>query len=91
MLPHDRDPPDDGPHCGIEREALGGVHVLVAGEPPEYRLPKQPAQFVARVLAVAPIEELGDRDIGEPEGAVELAVREQAAVGGDPSRRGIPA
>jgi hypothetical protein len=39
---------------------------------------------VARILAEAVIEELGNRDLGEPEGGVELAVREQAAVGGDP-------
>jgi hypothetical protein len=38
---------------------------------------------VARILAAAVIEELGNRDLGEPEGGVELAVRKQAAVGGD--------
>ena len=75
---------DDGPHRGIESEPLGVVHVLVAGEPTEHRLAKQPAQRVARVLAAAAVEELGDRDIGEPKGIVELTVGEQAAVGGDP-------
>jgi hypothetical protein len=39
---------------------------------------------VARILAAAVIEELGNRNLGEPEGGIELAVREQAAVGGDP-------
>jgi hypothetical protein len=47
-------------------------------------LAKQPAQFVAGVLATAAVEELRDRDLGEPEGIVEFAVGEQAAVGGDP-------
>jgi hypothetical protein len=39
---------------------------------------------VTPLLAAAAVEELGDRDIGEPESAVELAVRQQTAVGGDP-------
>lgn len=39
---------------------------------------------VARVLAAAAIEEMGDRDIGEPKGIVELTVRKQAAVRRDP-------
>jgi hypothetical protein len=46
---------------------------------------------VARVLAAAALEELGDRDIGEPKGIVELTVRKQAAVRRDLWRRGIPA
>jgi hypothetical protein len=43
-------------------------------------LVKQPAQCVARVLAAAAIEELGDRDIGEPKGIIELTLRKQAAL-----------
>jgi hypothetical protein len=35
---------------------------------------------VTRVLAAAAIEELGDRDRGEPDGIVQLAVGEQTAV-----------
>jgi hypothetical protein len=69
---------DDRAHRGVAREPLSIVHILVSGEPAEYRLPKQPAQGVARVLAAAAIEELGDRDIGEPKGIVELTVRKQA-------------
>ena len=57
---------DDGPHGGVAGESLGVVHVLVAGEPTEHRLAEQPAQRVTRVLTAAPIEELGDRDICEP-------------------------
>ena len=75
---------DDGPHGGVAGEPLGVVDILVAGEAAEDRLSKQPGQRVARILAAAVIEELGNRDLGEPEGGVELAVREQAAVGGDP-------
>jgi hypothetical protein len=75
---------DDGPHGGVPRQPLGIVHVLVAGEPSEDRLSKQPAQLVTRVLAAAAIKELGDRDIGEPKGIVQFTVGQQAAVGGDP-------
>jgi hypothetical protein len=75
---------DDGPHRGIESEALRIVDVFVAGEPTERRLAEQPAQIVARVLAGAPVEELGDRDVGQPEGIVEFAVRQQAAIRRDP-------
>jgi len=71
---------DDRPHRGVAGEPLGVVDILVAGEPTEHRLAKQPAQCVARVLAAAALEELGDRDIGEPKGIVELTVRKQAAV-----------
>jgi hypothetical protein len=44
--------PDNGPHRGIESEALGVVHVLVARQPTEYRLPKQTAQRVAHVTVM---------------------------------------
>ena len=75
---------DDRPHGWVAGEPLGVVDILVAGEPPEYRLPKQPGQRVARVLAASAFEELRDRDLGEPEGIVKFPVSEQAAVRGDP-------
>jgi hypothetical protein len=65
------------------REPLRVVDILGAGEPTEHRLAEQTAQLVARVLATAAIEELRDRHVGEPEGIIELAVREQTAVRGD--------
>ena len=75
---------DDGPHGWITGEPRRVVDILVAGEAAEDRLPKQPSQRVMRGLAAAAVEELCDRHIGEPEGAVEFAVDEQAAVRGDP-------
>ena len=75
---------DDRPHRWVAGEPLGVVDILVAGEPPQHRLAEQPAQRVARVLATSAVEELGDRDLGEPEALVELTVGEQPAVGGDP-------
>ena len=66
------------------RKPLGVVDMFVAGEPPKHRSAEQTAQLVARVLATAAVEELRDRDVDEPEGIIELAVREQTAVRGDP-------
>jgi hypothetical protein len=75
---------DDRTHGGITGESLGVVDVLVAGETPEHRLPKQSAQLMAHVPTASAIEELRDRDLREPEGIVEFAVGQQAAVRGDP-------
>jgi hypothetical protein len=47
-------------------------------------LAEQPAQLVACVPATAAVEQLYDRDVGEPEGIVEFTVGEQAAVGSNP-------
>jgi hypothetical protein len=47
-------------------------------------LPKQTAQLVGRVLAAPAVEELRERDLREPEGIIEVAIGEQAAVRGDP-------
>jgi hypothetical protein len=49
---------DDRPHGWITGEPLGVVDVLVSGEPPKHRSPKQSAQRVTPVLAAAAIEEL---------------------------------
>jgi hypothetical protein len=47
-------------------------------------LAEQSAQLVACVPATAAVEQLCDRDVGEPEGIIEFTVREQADVGSDP-------
>ena len=65
---------DDGTHRRIASQPLGVVHVLVAGQPAEHGLSKQPTQLVAQVLPAAAIDKLGDRDIGEPKGIVQLTV-----------------
>ncbi len=75
---------DDRSHGWIASEPLGVVDILVAGEPTEHRLAEQSAQRMARVVATAAVEELCDRDLGEPEGIVEFTVGEQAAVRRDP-------
>jgi hypothetical protein len=57
---------DDRPHGWVPGEPLRVVHVFVAGEPTEHRLAEQPTQLVAHVLAAAAIEELRDRNLGDP-------------------------
>jgi len=46
-----------GAHCRIVRQAIGVVHVLIAGETAEHGLPKQPGQQVAGVLATAALRQ----------------------------------
>jgi hypothetical protein len=60
------------------------VDILVAGEPREYRLPKLPAQPVARVPAASALEKLRDRDLGKAFGIVKFSMSEQPAVRRDP-------
>jgi hypothetical protein len=75
---------DDRAHDGVAGEPLRVIDILVPGEPTEHRLAEQSAQRMACVVATATVEELCDRDLGEPEGIVEFTVGEQAAVRGDP-------
>ena len=77
-------PADDGAHRRIAGEPLGVVDVLVAGEPAVDRLPQQAEQPVADVLPAPAFGEGRRGRRGQAEGVVQLAVGEQAAVGGDP-------
>ena len=75
---------DDGAHGGVAGEPLGVVDVLVAGEPAVDRLPQEAEQPVADVLAAPALGEGRCGRRGQAEGVVQLAVGEQAAIGGDP-------
>ena len=66
---------DDRPHGWITGEPPGVIDVLVSGEPPKHRLPKQSAQRVTPVLAAAAIEELGDLKPGPAPGLGHLIWR----------------
>ena len=77
-------PADDGAHGRVAGEPLGVVDVLVAGEPAVDRLPQQAEQPVPDVLPAPALGEGRRGRRGQAEGVVQLAVGEQAAVGGDP-------
>jgi hypothetical protein len=53
----DRPTANHPPHCRIAAQALGVVHVLVAGRPPNYRLPQQAHLLMPAVLNGARIRQ----------------------------------
>jgi hypothetical protein len=76
-------PPYDGAHGRVAGEPLGIVHVLVASEPAVDRLPQQAEQPVPSVLPTPAFGKSRHAHRGQIEGIVQLAIREQAGVGGD--------
>ena len=64
-------------------QALGVVHILVSGKPPEHRLPQQPDQRMAAVLAGARVGQHLARHRAQTECVVEFAVGQQSGIGGD--------
>ena len=75
---------DDPAHRRIMAQAFGVVHILVSGKPPEHRLPQQPDQRMAAVLAGACVGEHVARHRAEAESVVEFAIGQQSGIGGDP-------
>ena len=67
-------------------QALGVVHVLVAGKSPEDRLPQHSDESMPAVLARARVGENVARHRAQAERIVEFAIGEQSGVGGDRSR-----
>ena len=74
---------DHPAHRRIAAQPLGVVHILVAGQPPEYRLPQQPDQQMPSVLAGACLRQSLATACGQTEHVVQLAIGEQSAIGGD--------
>jgi hypothetical protein len=74
----------DGAHGRVAREPLGVVDVLVAGEPAVDRLPQEAEQPMADVRPAPTFGKGRGGHRGQAKGVVQLAVGEQAAVGGDP-------
>src|SRR6266851_2219796 len=73
-LTHWRFATDDPTHRWVAAQPLGVVHVLVAGQPPEYRLPQQPDQKVASVLAGARLRQYLATACSESKNVVQLAI-----------------
>jgi len=65
------------------REALGVVHILIAGEAAEHRLPQQPGEEMAGVATSAGFRQRATGQIGQPERVVQFPVGQQASVGGN--------
>jgi hypothetical protein len=64
-------------------QALGVVHVLVAGEASKDGLPEQPNERMPPVLAGAGVGERFARHGGKPKRVVEFAIGEQSRVRSD--------
>ena len=67
-------------HDGILRETLGVVHVLVSGKTTEHRLPQEPHQEVAGVLAAPHLREHRPGQLGQSKRVVQFTIRQQASV-----------
>ena len=65
------------------RETISVVHILIAGETAEYRLPQQPGEEMARVATSADFRQRATGQVGQPERVIQLPVGQQAGVGGD--------
>jgi len=61
-------------HRRIAAQPPGVVHVLVAGQPPEYRLPQQPNQEVPSVFAGACLRQSLAAACGQSEHVVQFAI-----------------
>jgi hypothetical protein len=73
----------DPAHRRIVTKTLGIVHILIAGETAEHRLPQQTDQRMAPVLADAGISEHLTGQCGQPEHVIKFAIGEQSGIGRD--------
>jgi hypothetical protein len=67
----------------LSGRGIGVVYVLIAGQPPEYRLPQQSDQEVASVLAGARLRQSFAAACGQSERVVQFTIGQQSAIGGD--------
>jgi hypothetical protein len=74
---------DNPAHRGIMAKTVGVVDILVSGKPSEHRLPQQPDQRMAAVLAGTRIGEHLGGHCAETKGVVEFAIGQQSGIGGD--------
>jgi len=74
---------DDTAHRRIVTKTFGIVHILVARETAEHRLPQQADQRMAPVLAGAGISEHLTGQCGQPKHVVKFAIGEHSGIGRD--------
>ena len=76
----DRPATHDLAHHGIEGQPVSVVDILVSGQPPIDRLPKQPIEPMDGVPAPAVVAQRRRRQIGQPERVIQLAHHQKATV-----------
>ena len=76
---------DDRPHHQIMRLPFSVVHIFIAGQAAEHRLAQKPCQEIARVLAPPYLRENVARQRAPPKRVIQLTIREQTGIGGDPA------
>jgi len=64
-------------------QPVGVVHILVAGQPSEYRLAQQARQSVPTILAGARLSKRIGRRVGQIHRVIQLTVRQQPGIRGD--------
>ena len=74
---------DHGTHRRIMRQAIGVVHILVAGETAEHGLTEEPGQQVAGILATAAFRQHRSGEISEAKRVIQFSVDQDAGIGGD--------
>ena len=74
---------NDAAHDRVARQSVGVVHVLIAGQAPEYGLPEQGEKRVMRIPTRAPVALFPGRHLGQAEGLIQLPKQKQAAVGAE--------
>jgi hypothetical protein len=74
---------DDPAYRRVAAQPLGVVHVLVAGQPPEHRLPQQAGEPVPTILARARVRQCFRTSVGQVERGIQLAISQQSGIGGD--------
>ena len=70
----------DGPHRRVKRKPLGVVDILVAGQPTEHGLPKQPLDQVPDVLAASRLGQDPSGHAGQPKRVIQFALGEEAGI-----------
>jgi hypothetical protein len=67
----------------VAAQPLGVFHVLVAGQPPEHRLPQHAGEPMPTVLARARVRQCFGTSVGQVERVIQLAMSQQSGIGGD--------
>ena len=78
---HRRPATHDLAHDRIEGQAVGVIHILISGQPPEHRLPEQSVKPMDCVLAPSGVAQCCCRQVGQPECVIKLAHQQKATVG----------